>query len=222
MPSKSEFELQQKERAFLEACGEDLSSGYTDEDLVYWKAKRSDLYELHMNSVAVQKSVAEGSVAAVSAYPNGVLEALKSVDNVQLSRMMVALREGDLNPHPEIVMPWVKAYVAESRLPFFKADLEIRNVVLNEVSRRFMELAQSPASFTLSDEEQPGQSQITVTQEGPFILSVKSHQPEGVDFEHLVIERYNGQLQVRVYQPGSQDPDQTIQLKSASNEDRGE
>lgn len=217
MPSKSEFELQQKERAFLEACGEDLSSGYTDEDLVYWKAKRPDLYELYMNSVAVQKPVTDEQVAAVQAYPNGVLEALKSVDNVQLSSMMVALRERDLNPHPEIIMPWVIAYVTESRLPFFKADLEIRNVVLDEVTKRFMEVAQSQASFTLKDEEDPGQSKITVTQEGPFILSVKSHQPEGVDFEHLVIERYSGQLQVRVYQPGSQEPNQTIPLKSAPN-----
>lgn len=217
MPSKSEFELQQKERAFLEACGEDLSSGYTDEDLVYWKAKRSDLYDLHINNAGAQKLVPEKKGSVNDVYPNGVLNALKSVDNVQLSRMMVALREGYLNKHPEIIMPWLLAYVAESQLPFFKADLEIRNVVLDEVTKRFMELAQNPASFTLNDEEQPGQSQITVTQEGHFILSVKSHEPEGVDFEHLVIERYSGQLQVRVYQPGSQDPDQTIPLKSASN-----
>lgn len=140
------------------------------------------------------------------------LAALNNADMIPLAQALLSHEAGTSIDANSPIGVWVHALQQETHYPWFLAQKHIVDLINTEIIQRFIaKTAGNDALFTLRDQEKTGTLGVLVDAE-PFALSLSFREDDGEPAELLLIERYNGKPQVRVYEPGSEEPVQVIAL----------
>lgn len=112
----------------------------------------------------------------------------------------------------EALVPWISDLVKESRQPWFIAEQQVKDQILSLVVSRFSQnnsqasttqpALNTTTEFVIHDEEQGGNAVVRVVQEDAFSLSVYTEFAESSNFNHLLLEKHGGPLQLCIFQPG--------------------